>query len=373
MVDVLTFKGIWGNLLSSYITLYEGDSSSKDTNFGTLDVKPIAYISDENIGIDLITSDESELLTSDDDNRMMNTRSVLAAIRGAMFVNEFERIDSSVLYSCFCAGLNRQSEEEKLAANLVHTELNKQVSKEIKNFVPKNIEDIISTLSEYDVLFDGQEIIREVKAGRIKNSTIIKDAIEKNKNLLAELDVMEYGQIMKLDELISTIGAFSLLSNMHVPFLDEYLVQAKKTKQAVMYRTANVSNFCILSKLNGYKDIDLNFILAIRNELIGSIQGVMDNKIMCSPIISFTQSSIPNKVEIYDKTTLEKCYGSSVNLDVFHKLPVLVREPNATIYLMDDVETSIYDPEFVSIVAPIFEKIKKRKELYAYDPSMTMN
>ncbi|MFA6090011.1 MAG: hypothetical protein WC755_09215, partial [Candidatus Woesearchaeota archaeon] len=209
------------------------------------------------------------------------------------------------------------------------------------------------------------EILEEIRRGRIKNSSTLADIIYENDLTTKRIDDEEYGHFNNLDFLIPTLNDnFYDMRKLFRPFLDEYLANFNnKNYKLITYGSVNIFGVCILSKLKNDKNIDFDIHLKFALEHYGHIDDISTQPIVYA-FLRFKKS--PDKVHasIFTPEFLEKSYGYNQNFRLQQKLPVLFRDYDFMITSEEGEILSIAnDGELIEQAGPLRDNVQRRRNL----------
>lgn len=345
--------------MASDIILYSGKPVLKESDVGEKSFTSFAFLSEHFAGIRAVG--DGEVYDTQDTNK----RCVLAAIRGAQIAQELEDVSDDRLVGCFQGGLNRHDIFEMMAAQSIYKELPKHKVNQIKNFVPSNIETILGTLVINKLPFDSEEINEEIRLGRIKKSSSIKDILNANNLITQQVDYEEYGQLNNMDFVVSLINdKFYEFRKLIRPFFDEYLANFNRNNyELITYGSVNLFGFCIVSKLKSDKNMNFDIHISMGLEHYGDINDISAQPVIRN-FIKLKKSSEDVYVSLFNQGFLERCYGTREKFRLEEKLPILFRTYDLGLTSEEgEICSIVNDGEIIEKVGIMRDNIQRRRDM----------
>jgi len=343
--------------MASFISIHENNFSSKITQYGTKLMASLAFLSENFSGIGLYESDNGYAMYKDKTKH----RGILAAIRGSIMAQELREVSEKLIYSCYCAAINKPNEAQVKSSMLINDYINKAAINEIKKYVPKDIVSIMAELNDADMIFDHEEIKHEMREGRISKSKDLDNILLKNRITEKKIDLDEYGWEIGFDELRGDMSLNVYERALVLPFFEEYASRINNsTVRVLTYCTSNIKGYYVLSKLDTNDGLDFDFMVEFRTQYEGRIRELSSQTFIATNI-NFKRSKSKVNLIINSEDNLKEKYGEQ-KFTLNQKIPVLFKKNDATICLEGgcNVKKWVKDATLEKLTNLFVENIEKR-------------
>ena len=244
--------------------IYKGEEREKTVDGKKLTLVPVTFADCLQMYVGLADKDDNILSYWG----FASPRPVLTHIRAAKAVECLDEIGRTDLSGCFKM-MNGEQQDE------LRKRVGEQNYERLRTFVPDNLDDVLLRLRDENIFYSKSEIRKEVEAGNVKESDVVKQ-------VLAELDVeaeearkAEYGVVIPLEDGYKQLPSVPFLSGksrgcMHY-FLQAFRENIDESKaKAIFHSDSGLQGHYIVAKSKADPAVEITIKAGLMDPMVTS-------------------------------------------------------------------------------------------------------